>query len=119
MSEYYFDAKKTKDELVQWLKKYYDNDGNPINAVVGCSGGKDSSVVLAALVEAIGTDRIYAILMPDGVQSDIEDSYKICEFLGLKPYLCNIEKGYNGILESISNEFEPSNQAKINLPFTL
>jgi NAD+ synthase len=104
-----------KDELVQWLRDYFDNDGDPINVVVGCSGGKDSSVVLAALVEAIGANRVYAVLMPNGVQSDIEDSYKICEFLGLKPHLCNIEKGYNGILESVSNEFEPSNQAKINL----
>jgi NAD+ synthase len=112
---YNFDAKKVKNDLVQWLRDYFDNDGYQINAVVGCSGGKDSSVVLAALVEAIGANRIYAILMPNGTQSDIEDSYKICELLGLKPYLCNIEKGYNGILESISNEFEPSNQAKINL----
>ena len=110
-----FDAKKVKDELVQWLRDYYNNYGEPINAVVGCSAGKDSSVVLAALVEAIGTDRVYPILMPNGIQSDIEDSYKICDLLGLKPYLCNIENGYNGVLESISNEFEPSNQAKINL----
>ena len=112
---YNFDAKKVKNELVQWLRDYFDNDGYPINAVVGCSAGKDSSVVLAALVEAIGANRVYAILMPNGTQSDIEDSYKICELLGLKPYLCNIEKGYNGILESISNEFEPSIQTKINL----
>lgn len=112
---YSFDANKVKDDLVQWLKDYFDNDGNPINAVVGCSGGKDSSVVLAALVEAIGVNRVYAILMPNGIQSDIEDSYKICELLGLKPYLCNIEKGYNGVLESISNEFNPSKQTKINL----
>lgn len=112
---YNFDAKKVKDDLVLWLRNYYNNNGNPLNAVVGCSGGKDSSVVLAALVEAIGTERIYPILMPNGTQSDIEDSYKICDLLGLKPYLCNIEDGYNGILESISNEFSVSNQAKINL----
>ena len=112
---YNFDAKRVKNELVQWLRDYFNNNGNPINAVVGCSGGKDSTVVLAALVEAIGADRVYAILMPNGEQSDIEDSYKVCEYLGLKPYLCNIEKGYNGILESVSNEFEPSVQTKINL----
>lgn len=110
-----FDAKKVKDELVQWLRDYYNNNGYPLNAVVGCSSGKDSSVVLAALVEAIGAERVYAILMPNGAQSDIEDSYKICELLGLKPYLCNIEDGYNGILNSISKEFIPSDQAKINL----
>lgn len=110
-----FNALEVKNKLVQWLRDYYDNNGNPLNAVVGCSGGKDSSVVLAALVEAIGTDRVYAILMPNGIQSDIEDSYKICELLGLKPYLCNIEDGYNGVLNSISGEFSPSIQAEINL----
>lgn len=110
-----FNAKKVKDDLVQWLRDYFNNNGEPINAVVGCSGGKDSSVVLAALVEAIGVERIYPILMPNGTQSDIGDSYKICDLLGLKPYLCNIEKGYNGILESISNDFTVSNQTKINL----
>lgn len=110
-----FNALEVKNKLVQWLRDYYDNNGNPLNAVVGCSGGKDSSVVLAALVEAIGADRVYAVLMPNGIQSDIEDSYKICELLGLKPYLCNIEDGYNGVLNSISVEFSPSIQAEINL----
>ena len=112
---YNFNAKKVKDELVKWLRDYYDNNGEPLNAVVGCSGGKDSSVVLSALVEAIGTERVYAILMPNGIQSDIKDSYKICELLGLEPHLCNIEEGYKGILNSISNEFTISEQTKINL----
>ena len=110
-----FDAKKVAKELVEWLREYYDNDGNPLNAVVGCSGGKDSSVVLAALVKAIGKDRVYAILMPNVVQKDIEDSYKICEFLKLKPHLCNIGDGYKGILKSISRDFVLSEQAEINL----
>jgi NAD+ synthase len=112
---YKFDAKKVKDELVQWLRKYFDNNGKPLNAVVGCSGGKDSTVVLAALVEAIGPERVYAILMPNGTQSDIDDSYAVCEFLGLRPYLCNISDGYNGILNSVSNEFESTKQMKTNL----
>ena len=112
---YKFDAKKVKDELVQWMRKYFDNNGRPLNAVVGCSGGKDSTVVLAALVEAIGPERVYAILMPNGTQSDIDDSYAVCEFLGLRPYLCNIADGYNGILNSVSNEFESTKQMKTNL----
>jgi NAD+ synthase len=115
MAEYKFDAKKVKDELVKWLRDYYNNNGNPINAVVGVSGGKDSNVVLAALVEAIGSDRIYGVLMPNGTQHDINDSYKICEYLGVKPYLCNIKNGYDGILNSVAERFEPTEQAKINL----
>lgn len=112
---YKFDAKKVKNELVQWLRDYYNNDGNPLNAVVGCSGGKDSSVVLAALVEAIGAERVYAILMPNGIQADIDDSYKICDFLGLKPYSVNIDDGYDGILNAVSDEFNSTRQAEINL----
>lgn len=112
---YNFDAKKVKENLVQWLRNYFNNNGQPINAVVGCSGGKDSTVVLAALTEAIGPDRIYAILMPNGEQVDIDDSYKVCEFLGLKPYVCNIQAGYKGILGAVEDEFEPTEQTKINL----
>ena len=112
---YNFDAKQTAEKLVKWLRDYFDNNGQPINAVVGCSGGKDSTVVLAALTKAIGPDRIYAILMPNGEQADIDDSYKICEYLGLKPHVCNIQDAYNGVVGSVSGEFEPTNQMKINL----
>ena len=98
---YNFDAKQTAEKLVKWLKDYFDNNGQPINAVVGCSGGKDSTVVLAALTKAIGPDRIYAILMPNGEQADIDDSYKICEYLGLKPHVCNIQDAYNGVVGSV------------------
>ena len=112
---YNFDAKQTAEKLVKWLKDYFDNNGQPINAVVGCSGGKDSTVVLAALTKAIGPDRIYAILMPNGEQADIDDSYKICEYLGLKPHVCNIQDAYNGVVGSVAGEFEPTNQMKINL----
>ncbi len=112
---YNFDAKQTAEKLVKWLKDYFDNNGQPINAVVGCSGGKDSTVVLAALTKAIGPDRIYAILMPNGEQADIDDSYKICEYLGLKPHVCNIQDAYNGVVGSVSGEFEPTGQMKINL----
>lgn len=112
---YNFDAKKVAENLVKWLRDYFNNNGQPINAVVGCSGGKDSTVVLAALTKAIGPERIYAVLMPNGEQADIDDSYKVCEFLGLKPYVCNIQAGYQGILGAVADEFEPSEQTKINL----
>jgi len=112
---YNFNPEQTAEKLVKWLKDYFDNNGQPINAVVGCSGGKDSTVVLAALTKAIGPDRIYAILMPNGEQADIDDSYKVCEFLGLKPHVCNIQDAYNGVVGSVSGEFEPTRQMKINL----
>ena len=115
MKEYKFDAKEVASNMVSWLRTYFNNMGSPLNAVVGCSGGKDSTVVLAALVKAIGPERVYAVLMPNGTQKDIDDSYKVCELLGLKPYLCNIEAGYNGIKNSVAGEFNVSKQAEINL----
>lgn len=111
---YHFDAKETADKLVLWLRDYFDNNGKPINAVVGCSGGKDSTVVLAALVKAIGPSRVYPILMPNGEQKDISDSYAVCEYLGLTPYVCNIENAYNGIIDTVKTHFDPTTQTRIN-----
>lgn len=85
MKNYEFNAQEVADKLVLWLREYFDNNGDPINAVLGISGGKDSTVVAAALVKAIGANRVYGILMPNGTQSDIDDSYSVCEHLGLTP----------------------------------
>ena len=112
--EYKFNAQETADKLVEWLREYFNNNGKPINAVVGCSGGKDSTVVLAALVKAIGPYRVYPILMPNGEQKDISDSYAVCGHLGLTPYVCNIENAYNGIIDTMKAHFDPTTQTKIN-----
>lgn len=112
---YEFDANKVKDALILWLREYFNNNGNHINAVVGCSGGKDSTVVLAALTQAIGPERIYPVLMPNGEQADIADSYAVCEYLGLTPHVCNIKAGYDGIYNAVATEFEMTEQARINL----
>lgn len=117
MSNYNFNAKKAKNKLLNELKKYFDNNGDPLNAVVGCSGGKDSTVVLAALVEAIGPDRVHAVLMPNGMQKDISDSYKVCEFLHLKPHVCNIADAYNGIVKQLEIAgAKKTPQMEMNLP---
>lgn len=114
MKNYEFNAKEVADKLVLWLRDYFDNNGNPINAVIGISGGKDSTVVAAALVKAIGPDRVYGILMPNGEQKDINDSYAVCKHLGLTPYVCNIADAYNGLLNEIRGSVYVSQQAKIN-----
>lgn len=114
MKNYEFNAQEVADKLVLWLRDYFDNNGNPLNAVVGCSGGKDSTVVLAALVKAIGPYRVYPILMPNGEQHDINDSYAVCGHLGLTPYVCNIAGAYNGLLNEVRGSVYVSQQAKIN-----
>ena len=75
-----------KDEIVTWLRNWFDKNGKDCNAVIGISGGKDSSVVAALCVESLGKDRVIGVLMPDGEQKDISDSYKLVEFLDI-PYI--------------------------------
>ena len=114
MKNYEFNAKEIADKLVLWLREYFDNNGNPLNAVIGISGGKDSTVVAAALVKAIGPYRVYGVLMPNGEQVDINDSYAVCEHLGLTPYVCNIADAYNSLVGELSKSVDVSKQAKIN-----
>ena len=67
-----FDANKVKEQCVQWIRKFFEENGPGCNAVVGISGGKDSSVAAALCVEALGKDRVIGVLMPKGQQHDID-----------------------------------------------
>lgn len=98
--------------LVDWLRKWFDENGKDCNAIVGISGGKDSTVVAALCVEALGADRVIGVLMPNGIQKDIDDSYEVIKYLGIRDVVINIEESYNGILKQITT---PTEQTKINL----
>ena len=82
--------KEIKDRLVDWIRDYFDHNGPGCTAVVGISGGKDSSVTAALCVEALGKDRVLGVLMPDGIQSDIADAIALVEHLDIKHLLVNI-----------------------------
>ena len=114
-----FNAKKVKDECVQWIRDFFENNGPGCNAVVGISGGKDSSVVAALCVEALGKDRVIGVLMPCGVQHDIDMARKLVNHLGIKNYEVNVEAAVNGVLESLKTgltDVEISTQSRVNLP---
>ena len=74
------DPVKTKNEIVEWIREYFEQNGKGCKAVIGISGGKDSSIAAALCAEALGKDRVVGVLMPNGVQSDISDSVKLVEF---------------------------------------
>ena len=98
---YKFDANRTTMELILWIRDWFDVNGKNCNAVIGISGGKDSSVVAALCVAALGADRVYGVLMPNGEQSDIDDSYELVQHLGIKYITTNISQ----IIESFRNGF--------------
>lgn len=109
-----FDAIKTKDACVEWIREFFEENGRGCNAVVGISGGKDSSVVAALCVEALGRDRVIGVLMPCGEQHDIDMAKLLVTHLGIKHYIVNIKDAVEGVTSSIP--FELSDQSRINLP---
>lgn len=112
-----FDAKKTKEDCVQWIKDWFDVNGKGCNAVVGISGGKDSSVVAALCVEALGKERVVGVLMPNGVQSDLSESLLLIEHLGIKELRVDIKNAFNSIITSVEFALRSvSDQTKVNLP---
>ena len=111
-----FDAVKVKDKCVLWIRDFFERNGKGCNAVVGISGGKDSSVVAALCVEALGRERVIGVLMPQGVQPDIEAAYLLVNHLGIKHYVVNIKNAVDEVLESISALPEISRQTRVNLP---
>lgn len=111
-----FDAKKVKDECVSWIKSFFEENGKGCNAIVGISGGKDSSVAAALCVEALGKDRVIGVLMPQGEQYDIDMAYMLVNHLGIKHYVVNIKAAVDGLLGSMPQDLNISVQSKINLP---
>ena len=111
-----FDVKATKAAVIQWIIDWFEQNGKGCNAVVGISGGKDSSVVAALCVQALGVDRVIGVLMPNGEQSDIDCSYRLVEHLGIRHYVVNIRAAYEGMLSAMPSEMAPTAQTLTNLP---
>lgn len=117
-----FDVKKVKVELLKWIQEWFKENGEGCNAVIGISGGKDSTVTAALMVEALGKDRVIGVLMPNGIQADISDSKKVCEFLDIKNITVNIKDTVDTEKEKLIialkalGKDELSEQTIINLP---
>lgn len=113
-----FNAKQVKNDLIQWIRGWFEKNGPGCNAIIGISGGKDSSVVAALCVEALGKDRVIGVMMPCGVQFDIDMSVKVVEHLGIRHYTINIGRPVADIIGNIYDATSQltSNQTRVNLP---
>lgn len=111
-----FNAEKVKNECVEWIRNFFKNNGPDCNAVVGISGGKDSSIAAALCVEALGKERVIGVLMPQGEQHDIDMAYLLVNHLGIKHCEVNIKDAVDGILKNMPEGLEITPQTVQNIP---
>ncbi len=111
-----FNAEKVKNDCVNWIRDFFEKNGKGCNAVVGISGGKDSSIAAALCVEALGKDRVIGVLMPQGEQHDIDMAYLLCNHLGIKHYVVNIKDTVDALLKNMPSDIEPTAQTIQNIP---
>ena len=109
-----FDAMKVKNECVEWIRQFFEKNGPGCNAIIGISGGKDSSIAAALCVEALGVDRVIGVLMPCGEQADIASAYELVNHLGIKHMVINIKDAVDGLTKALP--FDVSVQTKTNIP---
>lgn len=114
---YSFNAEKVTNEVVEWVRDLFERTASPTtNAVIGISGGKDSSVAAAVCVKALGKDRVIGVIMPQGEQADIAYSRLLVDTLGIKSYTINIGDTVSTFMNELSKHMEPSEQARVNTP---
>ena len=119
------DPVRTKNEIIAFIREYFAENGPKCDAVIGISGGKDSTVCAALLAEALGPDRVIGVMMPNGVQSDISDSQEVVDLLGIRKVTVNIKAGYDGLSGAINEALSEggipgvtglSRDSEINMP---
>jgi NAD+ synthase len=114
---YEFNAEKTLNECIAWIHDWFAKNGPDSPAVLGISGGKDSTVTAALCVAALGKERVIGILMPNGTQADIADSIEVVEHLGIRNYTVKIAGAVSAILDEMKDKgIDVTDQSRINLP---
>ena len=111
-----FDAVSVRDGIISWIRNWFAENGPDCNAVIGISGGKDSSVTAALCVQALGRERVIGVLMPNGEQADIHVSRDLVKFLNIRSAVVNIRASYEGMMDELARELgDISAQTRINL----
>lgn len=108
--------KDIHDKIIVWIKNFFKDKKGP--AVIGISGGKDSTICAALLTEALGPERVVGVMMPNGIQKDISDSKKVIEVLGIKGLTVNIEDAYNAIYNQVFDAIKPEDTSFLSPVFT-
>ena len=114
-----FNALQVKNDCVEWIRDWFEVNGKGCNAIVGISGGKDSSVVAALCVEALGKERVIGVLMPNGEQADIDCARQLVDFLGIKNYEINVKPAIEAVkaaIEAAMKDDSSLEKAFDNLP---
>lgn len=111
---YNFNPEKAANRCIEWIRRWFDENGKGCSAVLGISGGKDSSVAAALCAKALGAERVIGVLMPQGEQFDIDYSHELCEILGIRKIEVNIGDTVAALRAALP--FEPSVQTVTNIP---
>ena len=112
-----FDAQKVTAEIIRWIQNYFNKNGKDCCAVIGISGGKDSTITAALCAAALGADRVCGVLLPQGIQDDIHVSESIVDVLKICHYKINIKDAVDSLFKSMGNSgLAPNRQAHLNTP---
>lgn len=111
-----FNAEKIKEDIVKWIRDWFDENGKGCNAIIGISGGIDSSVVAALCVEALGKDRVFGVKLPCGEQHDIAFAVQLIDHLGINHCTANILNAVNAVKNEFPENIKISDQTETNLP---
>ena len=92
--------------LVLGVRDYVNKHGFP-GVVMGLSGGVDSALTLAIAVDALGADRVHAVMMPSRYTSDmsVQDAEEQARILGVKCSKLSIEGMFEATLATLKDEF--------------
>lgn len=117
---YNFSAAQTLDPLIQWIREKMESIRGK-HAVIGISGGKDSSVTAALMAKALGPEKVFGILMPDDHQKDISYAREIAVHLGIHWSEINIGPITGSFYQqlrdsSLFDHLDISQQTRLNLP---
>ena len=116
---YVFNAEEEKKRIVEWIRDWFEENGKGCNAVLGLSGGKDSTICAALLAEALGKDRVIGVAMPDEGQG-LNEADEIAKHLGIRfmyAPINGITQGFNSMWYAFGDEdFKWSEQSRQNIP---